>query len=708
MPPEVFDAMKPEHIVPLVAYLCHEECEENGGIYELGAGQFFKVRWERSQGALFKADNSFLPSSVLERWDKINNFSDPVYPSAITDTDWVGFVEESKKLPNNPKGQPLSFKNKTAIVTGAGGGLGRAYALLFAKLGANVVVNDLATDRQSGKKMADVVVEQVNKLGGKGLPNYDSCLDAEKIVESAMKRFGRVDIVVNNAGILRDKSFVKMTDQDWDSVYDIHLRGTYKMCKVLWPHFTKQKYGRIINTASAVGLYGNFGQANYSCAKAGILGLSQTLAIEGQRNNILVNTIAPNAGTQMTATIMPPEIVEMLKPDYVAPLVVLLAHEKCPETGCTFEVGSCWIARVRWQRTKGYGFDVKNKLITPEQIKDNWGKITSFEDGATNPESLGESVQIMYERFMSLSEKQEENENASNNQELSPIELSYSERDVILYALGLGATHKDLRYVYENNEDFKPLPTYGVILCSPAMNEIDIGNYLPKFDPTMLLHGEQYLEIKKELPPTGTVVCKPRIVDLLDKGKHAIIVIGATVCEKESNSVICEAEFSLFCRNAGGFGGVSSRKIKSGPQVDQNNVPKRQPDAVVREKTREDLAAIYRLSGDFNPLHIDPQFSKVGGFDIPILHGLCSYGIATKHVINKLGQGRSEIVRNIKARFSKHVIPGETLETQMWIDENNPRKIIFQVKVIERNCFAITNAAVELNEPATGSNKAKL
>lgn len=176
----------------------------------------------------------------------------------------MGLLEKAKALPGNPDAGPLRFNGRVVIVTGAGGGLGRAYALLFGRLGANVVVNDLGGPSNGQPAAADKVVAEIKAAGGNAVANYNSVEDGDKIVEMALQTFGKVDVLVNNAGILRDKSFTKMTDQDWDLVQRVHLRGTYKTSKAVWPVFLKQKYGRIINTSSAVGLQGNFGQANYS------------------------------------------------------------------------------------------------------------------------------------------------------------------------------------------------------------------------------------------------------------------------------------------------------------------------------------------------------------------------------------------------------------------------------------------------------------
>lgn len=171
-----------------------------------------------------------------------------------------------------------------------------------------------------------------------------------------------------------------MTDADWDLVYNVHLGGTYKTSKAAWPYMLAQKYGRIINTTSAVGLYGNFGQTNYASAKAGIIALSNTLALEGKKSNIFVNTIAPNAGTRITATVLPAEMVEALKPEYVAPLVGFLSHETTQETGGVFEVGSGWISKVRWERSGGVGFP-SNEFIQPEILVKSWNAICDFNTG---------------------------------------------------------------------------------------------------------------------------------------------------------------------------------------------------------------------------------------------------------------------------------------------------------------------------------------
>lgn len=732
MPPELLPALKPEFITGFVGFLCHESSSETGGLFEVGAGWAGKLRWERSQGRLFKADPAtFTPSTIAAAWDDINEISKakpPVYPESIGDVDWVGFLEEAKQIPSNPSpipGKPeVRFDGRVAIITGAGNGIGRAHALLFASLGASVVVNDLS------REAVMAVVDTIQKAGGKAVGNFDSVEDGEKVVDTAIKAFGRIDIVINNAGILRDKSFVRMTDQDFDLVQRVHLRGTYKVTKAAWPHMIKQGYGRIINTASAVGLYGNFGQANYSAAKLGILGLSNTLAIEGAKSGILVNTIAPNAGTAMTATVMPPEMVEMLNPEYVSPLVGYLASEASSTTGGIFEVGSCWMARVRWQRAAGAGFPLKHGPPTPETVAAQWKEVVAF-DGPhppTYPTTTVESIQGVVENFMKqakgASKSGGRSSTSSSGQDgasgpkvdVEQIkstkgpsrEFTYSDREVILYALGVGAKRKELPWVYELDEHFTPLPTFAVIPGMELVEDVLSSGVLPEFNPMMLLHGEQFLQLSRPFPTEGTIVTSAKVLDIVDKGKAAAITIGFQMKVKGESSDLASGESTLFIRGIGGFGGPTKRSPNTNPEaIATNDPPNRAPDATCQETTSEDLAALYRLSGDRNPLHIDPGMSSMGGFDVPILHGLCTYGIAGKHIAQTLCNGDSTRMRGIKARFAKHVFPGETLETRMWKEPAGAgrTKVIFQVRVVERDALAITHAAAFIE---SDSGKARL
>ena len=286
----------------------------------------------------------------------------------------------------------VRFDDRVVVITGAGNGLGRTYALEMGKRGAKVVVNDLggsAFGDGADKAAADVVVDEIKAGGGEAVANYDSVTDGDRIVQTAMDSFGKIDVVINNAGILRDKTFHKMEELDWDLIYDVHVRGAFKVSHAAWPYMRDQNYGRMIFTASAAGIYGNFGQTNYAMAKLGLHGMSQTLALEGRTKNIMVNTIAPIAGSRLTETVMPQQLVDALKPEFIMPLVVKLCDENSQETGGLYEVGAGFIGKVRWERSKGHSFSV-SQGFNAEDVNDAWDEIVDFTD-ADHPSNIAEA-----------------------------------------------------------------------------------------------------------------------------------------------------------------------------------------------------------------------------------------------------------------------------------------------------------------------------
>lgn len=567
-----------------------------------------------------------------------------------------------------------------------------------------MVVNDLVNP--------DDVVQEIQKNGGKAVGSKASAEEGEKVVKTAIDAFGRVDILINNAGILRDKSFHNMDDSQWDQVIAVHLRGTYKMTKAAWPYFLKQKYGRVVNTTSTSGIYGNFGQANYAAAKLGILGFSRALAREGAKYNIYVNTIAPNAGTNMTRSIMPEEMVQAFKPEQVAPMVAALSSDKVPQpaTGNLYEVGSGWHARTRWQRSGGHGFPVDVKL-TPEAVLKAWKDIVNFDDGRVDhPEDSQDGLKSIMKNMQNRSSGGAAPAPTEGDEDyLSKIEdakkaqsdgteFSYDDKDVILYNLGVGAKRTELPLVYEGSDDFQVLPTFGVIPGFGAAAPYSLGEILPNFSPMMLLHGEQFLEIRKYPVPTAAkLVSYPKLVEVVDKGTAAIVIAGNTTKDAATGEDVFYNESSVFIRGSGGFGGPKKGSNR-GAATAVHQPPSRQPDAVVEEATTEEQAALYRLNGDRNPLHIDPEFSKVGGFKVPILHGLCFFGISGKHVYKTYGP-----FKNIKVRFAGTVLPGQKLRTEMWKEGG---KVVFQTKVVDTGKLCIAAAGAELMD--AGGKGAKL
>lgn len=268
-------------------------------------------------------------------------------------------------------------------VTGAGGGLGRDYALLLARHGAKVVVNDLGGARDgsgAGSDMADAVVAEIKEAGGEAVANYDNVADpagAEGVVRTAVETFGTIHGVVNNAGILRDASFAKMTEAEWDSVIKVHLYGGYNVTRAAWPHFREQSFGRIVMAASTSGLFGNFGQSNYGTAKNGLVGLVNTLAIEGARSNIRANAIAPMAATRMTADVAPQELLDKLRPEHVSPVVVNLLTEEQESTGSVFVLGGGAVYRVALFQNQGVVF---SDVPTVDEVAARWSEITDLSE----------------------------------------------------------------------------------------------------------------------------------------------------------------------------------------------------------------------------------------------------------------------------------------------------------------------------------------
>jgi NAD(P)-dependent dehydrogenase (short-subunit alcohol dehydrogenase family)/putative sterol carrier protein len=286
------------------------------------------------------------------------------------------------------EGDGVRFDDRVAIVTGAGAGLGRAYALELARRGAGVVVNDLGGARdgsgKGSKSPADQVVEEIKRAGGEAVANYDNVATPEggrNIVRTALDAFGRVDILINNAGILKDKSFLKMEPENWQAVLDVHLNGAYFVTRPAMAVMKDNGYGRIVMTTSAAGLYGNFGQTNYSAAKTALVGLMNTLKLEGMKYNIHINTIAPIAASRLTAEVMPPDLFEKSKPEFVVPLVMVLCSEACQESGGIFNCGMGYFNRAAVLTGSAVQLGDQNNPPTPELIHENWGKINSI-DGA--------------------------------------------------------------------------------------------------------------------------------------------------------------------------------------------------------------------------------------------------------------------------------------------------------------------------------------
>jgi NAD(P)-dependent dehydrogenase (short-subunit alcohol dehydrogenase family)/acyl dehydratase len=304
--------------------------------------------------------------------------------------------------------EQIRFDGRVAIITGAGAGLGRIYALELAKRGAKVVVNDLGAARdgsgKGSKQPAQKVVEEIQSLGAEAVASYDSVATVEggaNIVKTALDAFGTLDILINNAGILRDKTFLKMEPQNWQAVLDVHLNGAYNVSRPAFDVMKQKGYGRILMTTSAAGLHGNFGQTNYSAAKMGLVGLMNTLKLEGEKYNIKVNTIAPVAVSRLTADILPPEFIDKLKPELVAPMALYLVSEQCPVSGNIYNAGMGCFSRAAIVTGPGAVVGDGREIPDTEQLLTQWEKVTRLK-GAKEywnaTEQVGDIMQVLSKR----------------------------------------------------------------------------------------------------------------------------------------------------------------------------------------------------------------------------------------------------------------------------------------------------------------------
>ncbi len=286
--------------------------------------------------------------------------------------------------------ETIRFDNKVAIVTGAGEGIGKEYALDLAKRGAKVVVNDIGTHPKKGST-ADQVVQIIKNSGGQAVASYDSVATmngGRQIVGTALEHFGKVDILVCNAGILRDRTFMKMTEQEWDDVISVHLKGTFCVTQPAVKAMRENGYGRIVFTASSSGMYGNFGQSNYGAAKMGIIGIMNTLKLEISKYDIKINTVAPNADTGMTKGVFIDEVAKRIKPEFNTPIVTYLCSDQICESGLVFTMSAGWFARSAMVSGKGVCIGDAQRSICAEEVRDQFDQIKSLE-GAKPYEHCG-------------------------------------------------------------------------------------------------------------------------------------------------------------------------------------------------------------------------------------------------------------------------------------------------------------------------------
>lgn len=599
--------------------------------------------------------------------------------------------------------QEIRYDGKVAIVTGAGNGLGRAHALLLGSRGAKVVVNDLGVTTAglgSSSAAADAVVAEIQAMGGEAVADYHSVTEGEKIVATALEVFGTVDILINNAGILRDSSFHKMTEEQWDLIQDVHVKGAFRLTHAVWPIMRDRGYGRIVMTASGAGIFGNFGQCNYSTAKAALIGFASSLAIEGASKNICVNTIAPIAASRMVIAsgLFPEELHDKVKVEDVAPLVGWLCSETCQDTGGLFEVGGGFHAKYRWERSLGRV--LHTETLSPELVRDNWERITRFDENAVHHANGGEGLKEVFARMDSPAK----GGNAYVDMEVagnavSHLETEYNQNDAALYALAVGAAkdpldRDELKYVNEFlGDDFRVLPTMAVLPATEVFLRAAKSGQ-PQLEGLNLpfakgLHGEQFTLMYRPLPPAAKLKHTMRLKSAIDKGKSSVSVLAIETTDEHGTP--------LFYNEVTGFyPGVPGAGLERVASEEVNVPPPREPDAVLADKTEINQALLYRLCGDWNPMHVDPDYAAKAGYEKPFLHGLCTFGYLGRHVIKAFCGNDSQRFKSVRARFASIVMPGDTLETRMW--RESPTRIIVEMRAVERDVVVLKNGAVELFE----------
>jgi acyl dehydratase len=416
----------------------------------------------------------------------------------------------------------------------------------------------------------------------------------------------------------------------------------------------------------------------------------------------------------MTETVLPPDLVSALKPEYVAPLVLYLTHENTQETGSLFEVGGGYVSKLRWQRSFGHNFPLTKSGIKPEDVQQQWNKIVDFSYNPNYPTSPKDAFEFIMANLSHTgadhnsdaaapapqssskvsshgTDKKQKSRGSGNSKvnveqalahQFEPMTFTYTERDVMLYAIGIGAgadvsvDPDELNYVYENSDNFQVFPTFAVIPPSAALSGILSVKGL-EFNPMMLLHGEQYTELLRPIPTSGNLTSYAKISNIYDKSSGAAVIMDVVTKDEQGQDMLFN-QYTVFIRGLGGFGG------SKGPSAyDFNSAIATMPPTVVhRERTLENQAVIYRLSGDYNPLHIDSAMAKIGNFEKPILHGLCSFGYAARAVVKHFAKNDGKRFKSIRVRFQKPVYPGETLVISMW--QVDATKIIFKVRVSER------------------------
>jgi len=425
------------------------------------------------------------------------------------------------------------------------------------------------------------------------------------------------------------------------------------------------------------------------------------LAIEGGKYGIHSNVIVPMAASRLTKDLLPPDMYDSLAPEHIAPVVAWLCHEECADNGLVVEALAGWAGRYRWQRSQGAALlEEAGGKVTPELVRSRWEDIVGMEN-ADYPTTHQEATMEVMSRIQDNMRDEEIGGEKTVKDAIGfisePYIFNYTFKESIIYSLGVGVstTDKDgLRFLYEDHENFAPLPTFGVIPALDGMAGLVTGA-VPglNIDLSKVLHGEQFIKILKPLPASAKLTNTFKIQDILDKGKGMVLLVEVE-SRDETGDVVLLNQLSIFVVGAGGFGGARS----SEHLINVSTIPPRQADVSTEYQTSVDQAALYRMTGDLNPLHISPDFAAMGGFDTPILHGLCSFGISVRQIMEKYANNDPARVLAMKVRMSKPVLPGQKLRTDMWLEGD---KVLFETTVVETGAKCLSGGWVQIAMPVS-------
>jgi NAD(P)-dependent dehydrogenase (short-subunit alcohol dehydrogenase family)/acyl dehydratase len=553
---------------------------------------------------------------------------------------------------------PIELTGRVAVVTGAGNGLGRAHALELARRGAQVVVNDVggAVDGSGASSgPADAVVAEIQAARGEAVADSHSVVNGgEAIIATALAAFGRIDIVVNNAGILRDKAFHNMTHEAFDAVLDVHLRGAMHVARAAFPHMRTQGFGRIINTTSTAGLLGNFGQTNYGSAKAGLYGMTRVLAIEGGRHNILVNCVAPVASTRMTGMVDNPEYSAMMSPDLVSPVVAYLASAECEVTGEVFSAVGGRVARFFLGLTSGW----QSSFLTAEDVRDHLSEIRD-EVGYTVPTTAVEEVELVTSRL------------ATGGVTLTPAEPAPLDPSKLGITWSLGRTLVEQSRVLDYAEatnDPNPLyaqgvavpPLFGVVASFPGMVS-SVRAVVPP-EANQIVHGSHDMHFHRPITAGLALDTTTEAHSYRVRGNNTFFHIRLASRDDAGNLVL--EQFSAFAIR--GY----SNSVDAGPDVPGHALPALGDLVSVGEYVShvdDDQTFRYaKASGDQSPIHLDPEIARSAGLPGIIVHGLCTMAMCARAVTETVAQGDPRWLSRLAVRFAGNVLPGADVLTTIY------------------------------------------